>query len=248
MSGPTFHMYFEQNSAEWFNIRAGKVTASEMHRIITPTGKLPKIETTWAYMSKLIAEWYLGKPLGDNEYQSEFMSLGHENEQATVESFEFQTDMETTTVGFVECANGLVGCSPDRLILGPDGVPVGTLEVKTPAPQTQIGYLLDPSALEQKYFVQTQTQLWACRFEFGYIHTDSKPLPPIKPLRINRNEEFISKIEKQTNTFLEVMLKHREEIAARYGPPKAKPKLKGEYDPIFAGMGVSEADIEGLRQ
>lgn len=238
---PIFHTHFQQNSAEWFRIRVGKVTASEMTKIVTPTGKASS--QCSAYMNRLLAEWALGRSLTDDSYQSDYMTLGHDNEQATVESFEFQTEFTTSTVGFVERSDGLIGCSPDRLIDGG-----GTLEVKSPAPQTQIGYLLDPSELEKKYFVQIQTQLWICEFDFGYIHTDSKPLPPIKPVRVNRDEDFILKISTATNTFLETMLGHREALESKYGPFERPKKAATEADPLMAEFYMNDDDFTFFKE
>ena len=52
-----------QGSREWHQARLGLVTASEVNRIITPTGKPAKNDTSRAYMHKLLAEWALGEPV-----------------------------------------------------------------------------------------------------------------------------------------------------------------------------------------
>jgi hypothetical protein len=173
------------------------------------------------------------------------MELGHSSEQATVESFEFMTGMKTREVGFVSVGDPILyGCSPDRLIVRDDGEPLGTLEVKSVAPQTHMGYLMNPATLKEKYWVQVQAQLWICDLDFGYIHSDSKPLPPIDPVRVDRDEDFIFKLGEALALFIAELHVCRDRYAKAYGLPERK-SLAIASDPVFAGMEVSEADLEG---
>ena len=49
----------EQNSPEWFAARLGKITASNMDKIITPTGQQSK--QVGKYITQLIAEIITGE-------------------------------------------------------------------------------------------------------------------------------------------------------------------------------------------
>lgn len=229
---PIYHKHFEQRSAAWFRIRAGIPTASEMDRIITPTGK-PSKQCT-AYMHRLLSEWVLGEPIMD-EYESRYMLHGREYEEQAVQAFEFQTEQETTKVGFVTADDGLLGCSPDRLV-GDHG----TLEIKCPAPNTQIGYLLDTSVADE-YLVQVQAQMWITERDVSWVSSYHPKLPSVI-LEIRRDEEFIAKLATATRTFVDIMLQRREELEKRYGPFE-RPKIAAAPD-RDEDMKISEADLD----
>lgn len=204
---PIYHKHFEQRSAEWYRVRLGIPTASEMDRIITPGGKPSKQAV--GYMNRLLAEWVLGEPL--EHEQTHWMEWGQDHEAAAVKAFEFQSGLETSEVGFVTLDNGMAGCSPDRLV-----GECGTLELKCPAPQTQISYLLDESVADE-YMIQVQAQLWICEREKSWVASYHPKLTPVI-LEIPRDEDLISKIACAVNQFCDVLLQKRELLERQYGP------------------------------
>lgn len=235
---PVFHYEFEQNTTAWLSMRAGKVTASEIQRIITPK-TLKSSESSLGYANRLIAERILGRALQDSDYQSQFMELGRDNEAATVAAFEFQTELETSVVGFVERADGLAGCSPDRIIKG-----LASLEVKSPSAPIHVGYLLDPASLRDKYRLQSQFQMSVCEFDLGYICSNHNPLPPVI-LQVDRDEELIGKINSAVKVVTDYVLDKYFELEQKYGPfTKTEPKQI--EDALMNGMDVTEADIDDL--
>jgi len=203
-----YHNYFEQRSTEWYRIRLGIPTASEMHRIVTPTGKAST--QAGAYMNRLLAEWVLGEPIV-SDYESDYMAHGREHEGAAAKAFEFQTGLKTTEIGFVTTDDGMAGASPDRLVED-----AGTLELKCPAPQTHIGYMLSMSVAED-YKVQNQSQMWICEREKSWVSSYHPRLTPVI-LEIPRDDEFIAKLSAGVRTFVDVMLERRLELEKRYGP------------------------------
>lgn len=139
-----------QNSPEWFAARLGRVTASNMDMIISPTGK----ESTQAdkYMNRLIAEIITGQ--NEESFKGNaHTERGKEYEQESVDYYAFLNDCEPQPIGFCTTDDGFIGCSPDRLI-GADGI----LEIKT-----GLGHIFIESALneklEQEHRPQTQTAL-----------------------------------------------------------------------------------------
>lgn len=228
---PIFH-YFEQRTPEWYAIRCGIPTASEFHRIITPLGK-PSTQAA-GYMNRLLAEWVLGEPL-DNDYDNSYMQHGRENEAAAIKAFEFQTDLKTSKVGFVTTDDGLIGCSPDRLV-----EEIGTLEIKCPAPQTQIGYLLDTSVAKE-YKVQSQGQLSICERDKAWVSSYHPRLAP-SILETGRDDAFIRLMSSAVRMFVDLMLEKREELERRYGPfVRNEPRKPVANN--FGGLGLTGDDV-----
>lgn len=126
-----------QGSREWYGLRMGRPTASNFHRIITPKGEPSKQAV--AYMYRLIAERLLNETLDDDLGFVQYVRDGKEREPQAVATFEFTNELRLEPGGFITSDDGRIGASPDRCLKGMrEGV-----EVKCPAPQTQIRYLLD---------------------------------------------------------------------------------------------------------
>lgn len=180
-----------QGTSEWQSARLGIPTASCFDKIITPkTMKLSGQSDGYAH--QLIAEQILGEPL-DNA-TSGFMQRGTLLEQRAVSWYELQHDLDTDPVGFVLRDDRRVGCSPDRFV-GASGL----LEVKCPAADTHVGYLLDDEGIG--YRAQVQGQLWICERE--WIDTLSySPRMPNALVRQHRDEEFITKLAAAVEQFL----------------------------------------------
>jgi hypothetical protein len=146
------HFDVLQGSREWFSLRKGIPTASEMDKLLTPKGFKPSAQAD-KYLCKLLAEWFLDTPF-EVETRVWAMDVGIEREQQSIEYYEFFTGRATTPAGFCLHDSGLVGASPDRFV-GEEGL----LEAKNPLPHTQVSYLL-AGDLPAEYLLQTQTQLY----------------------------------------------------------------------------------------
>lgn len=170
-----------QGSPEWHTARMGKVTASGMDQIISPTGK----ESTQAekYMNKIIAEIVTGESC-DIFKGNVHTERGKEWEQEAAEYYSMLRGVELTKVGFCVTDDGLVGCSPDRFI-GDDGM----LEIKTGLPHIMIEYALNDK-LEQEHRPQTQSGLFVTDRQW----VDTMLYHPLmKPIiiRSDRNDIYI---------------------------------------------------------
>lgn len=180
----------KQGSDEWHRARLGIPTASRFDAIITKTGK-PSGQAE-GYMHELLAEWLIGEPL-DN-FDSSFMERGIIQEAEAVRWYEFQKDVEATTVGFCLMDDGQAGCSPDRLI-GNDGI----LEIKCPSAKVHVAYLLGSPV--DTYKVQIQGNLYICEREWLDILSYNPAMPP-KIVRCHRDEEFLDKFGTLLRDFL----------------------------------------------
>jgi hypothetical protein len=185
-----------QRSPEWHALRLGKPTASEFHKIITPkTGKLSAQARKFA--CRLIAERLLNEPL-DLLDGIEAIERGKGMEPDAVAQYEFAEEIETQPVGFVTTDDGLVGASPDRMIVG---APAG-LEVKCPLLPTHIGYWLDGPGDE--YRPQVQGQLWVAEFEWLDFYSYHPQMEPVR-LRTQRDDAYIKLIEQALRDFNDML-------------------------------------------
>lgn len=138
---PKIHR-MEQRSEEWFEVRKGKMTASNA-ATIAANGK--GLET---YIYNLLSEKYALN--SDESYISQDMLRGIEREDQARMTYEIQND-DTEQVGFIEM-DEYTGCSPDGLI-GKDG----GLELKCPNNQNFFRLLVDgEDAIDSKYLWQVQ--------------------------------------------------------------------------------------------
>lgn len=174
-----------QYTEKWEALRLGMPTASNFSSIITPTGKPAKNDTMRKYAYTLIAERICEQRM--DTYMSPAMELGKMLEGEAITEYEVQKGVTVDSIGYVTDDNNIVGCSPDGLI-GEDGI----LEVKCPAPHTQIGYFLG-EPLDINYKFQTQGQLYVTGRKWCDLityHPRMTLLPKI--IRIERDEDYIN--------------------------------------------------------
>lgn len=179
----------KQGSDEWVNARLGIPTASQFGRIFTPGGRPSSAADD--YLCQLLAERLLGVPV---DVSSEYMERGRGLEPDAVAFYEFERDADTTPVGFVTSDDGLVGCSPDRLV-GDDG----GLEIKIPSAKVHISYMLE-GMLDGRYKPQVQGGLWVS----GRRWWDTLSYHPgLRPalFRVERDEPYIAALAKEVYAF-----------------------------------------------
>ena len=134
-----------QRSDEWFDIRKGKMTASNAQAIAVG-GK--GLET---YVYSILAEKYSNNR---DSYINSDIERGIEQEEQARMTYEIENE-EVDTVGFLEL-DEYVGCSPDGLV-GDDG----GLEIKCPNNVNYFKLMLEKEkAIDSKYIWQVQTCLY----------------------------------------------------------------------------------------
>jgi hypothetical protein len=152
-----------QGSDEWDQIRLGRFTSSEIHKLLTnPRSKADKeagkfSETALTYINVKVAESITGhKKLDSYAFP---LVHGKETEPEAVAYFCEKKGFEHTPIGFIVFGDH-AGGSPDGLINETD-----ILEVKCPyALNTHIDYLLltdqyDLMRLKPEYYFQCQSNL-----------------------------------------------------------------------------------------
>jgi len=180
------HNEINQNSPEWFQIRCGKLTASDAQAIAT-RGK--GLETL---VAKKVAEILTGEA-EENGYTNQFMENGHTLEDDARIAYELETGNIVDCVGFCE-RDKWSGASPDGMV-GEDGL----VEIKN-----KIGYLFVLEMLDDKidsgHYWQTQYQLWVTGRQWCdyLVHNPRFPKKLIIK-RVTRDEDAIAKIEAGVN-------------------------------------------------
>jgi putative phage-type endonuclease len=189
----------EQRTDEWYAQRLGKVTASRIADMMAKT----KTKGEWGasranYAAQLVCERLTGKP-GDN-YQSEAMRYGTENEPLARAAYEFRTDNTVELCGFVDHPRiAMSGASPDGLV-GPNGL----IEIKVPNSATHIDTLLS-ATVPSRYVLQIQWQLACTGREFcDYVSFDPRLPEEMKLWRatVYRDDVQIATLEREVEAFL----------------------------------------------
>jgi len=163
------HFDIAQNSDEWMEIRRGRFTASSFADLFMS-------KSTAGYkkaIRKVVYERLTGE--SPESFKSDYMDRGHEIEPLAREQYEINSFNTVKNGGFFEL-DEWVGCSPDGLI-DDDGL----LEIKSPAYNTFIDYLLS-GQVPSEYTYQIQGQLYVT----GRKWTDFVAYHPSLPIIIIR--------------------------------------------------------------
>jgi len=201
-----------QGSSDWEILRLGIPTASEFKSIVQPTtGELSMSkdkkglsEKAKKYAYRLIAEKLLMRPTQSLD-GLEWIERGKELEAAAAKLYEFENDVETQEVGFFTTDCGMIGASPDRLVLNVNG----GLEIKCPAPQTHIGYMID--GFDGDYVSQAQGQIYVAELDWVDRYSYHPEMPPLKE-RTFRDDAYIKNLASALNAFNEIRLEMFEKI------------------------------------
>ena len=173
---------FEQRTEDWYNIRKGKMTASNADTIIA-NGK--GLET---YIYNLMAEYYSSAE--KENYINADMQRGIDLEPEARLEFEFYTDLDVQEVGFVEY-NDFIGVSPDGLV-GDDGL----IEIKCPNDSIYFKLLLSNN-IKPEYIAQMQMQMYVTDRQYCYFVSYNPNFEKSLYIKkISRDEEMINKLKK----------------------------------------------------
>lgn len=207
-----------QGTNDWFRARLGYITSSNVHFVMksprqTKTNPNPEIfsDTAKGYLYQVAAERNLWPSvIEDDEQFEEYLyrvelsnkaiRYGQENEDIARKVYEAKMKCEVTQAGFIlhpEIAN--YGDSPDGVVLGEDGKPVGTIEIKCPKPETFMRYKAnihnaeDLKAEKPEYYWQCQSHCECNQVQWcDFIFFDKMQRNGFVCIRIERNEEDIA--------------------------------------------------------
>lgn len=115
----------EQNTDEWFGLRSGSLTSSNLGCVMAKYGKAFG-DPAKQLAIKIAIEQITGKPV-EGGYSNSSFDRGHEEEPIARMLYEQETFSEVTNGGYFDA--GFEGCSPDGLV-NEDGV----IEIKSAIP------------------------------------------------------------------------------------------------------------------
>jgi hypothetical protein len=193
-----------QGSPAWEACRLGLPTASRYDEILTPK-TLKASASAPKYRNQLLAEWLCGYAI-DFGGKSGFMDRGTEMEPEARAWYEFDRGCDVTVAGFVLRDDGETGGSPDGLVDEDGGI-----EIKCPAIHTHIGYLLDPASLVAEYKGQTQGYMYLTGRAWWDVVSYNPQLPKVVQ-RIERDEEYISALDRALGVFIQFLNEAKEQL------------------------------------
>lgn len=190
----------EQNSDQWFALRAGIPTASEFSKLITTKGKISTSINLVAY--ELAAEKYVGGQV-DSWDGNKWTERGKELEPLASSAYCFKNDCDVETVGFVTDDKNTMGCSPDRFV-GEDGM----IEIKCLMAKHHVKEMVfhkENNTSVSDYYHQVQAQMMICErkwCDLVFYHPDL-------PLHIVRHTPDLE-LWKQMNVAVKEVIKLRD--------------------------------------
>lgn len=194
----------EQRSEEWFDARAGRITASRMCDVMAfsdggvyLSGKRkgqPKevrpLKARTDYIHQLAAERLTNKPR--KQVKAWALQWGREIEPVAVAAYEAETGHIVTPAGFISHPRyDFIGASPDFTIEEDGGG-----EIKCPeSSEVHLATLLE--GLPDEHIEQIQGGLWVTHrkwWDFISYHPDFPAELRLYIQRVERNEEYIAKL------------------------------------------------------
>lgn len=193
----------EQRSEDWFQARAGKITASRMADVLTErergefksgprkgqTKPQPKNITDYAY--QLAAERLTGLPR--KQVKAAALAWGREVEPAAMAAYQAETGFIVEECGFfLHPEFDFIGASPDFLVGEHGGG-----EIKSPeSAEVHLETLL--TGLPDEHIAQIQAGLWVTGrqwWDFVSYHPSFAEQYRLYVQRVNRDDAFIANME-----------------------------------------------------
>ena len=172
---PEIHT-MEQYSDEWWALRAGRFTASQASKLLTPTGKL---STQYkAELGRLIAEHIGLQEPERNTVETEWMTRGSDMEKEARNWLAVAENLELEEVGMITDGSHIIGASPDAIHRNLCVFEIIPCEIKVPKPATHIKWLLD-GGVPKEHLAQVHFQIAVCESSGGYFMSYHPELEPL---------------------------------------------------------------------
>ncbi len=198
----------EQGHIDWFKLRMGIPTASELGNLLTPEFELRKGEMPKSFVYSKVAEAWSGRPLiSTGNWNTE---QGQILEDEAIPWYALEYDKKIKQVGFITTDDGRFGCSPDGLIRSDDcdsehfkiinglGYECG-IEIKSPAAHTHCKYLC-MGVLPKEYVAQVYGSMFVTGFK-KWIFVSYRRGFPALVLEIQRDDKAMNAIGAAVDAF-----------------------------------------------
>lgn len=197
----------QQNTEEWRNARAGKITASMMKAALAfdPGGSIYKsgpkkgqerparsLQARTDYIYDIVAEILTGQ--AKEPIRAKALDWGHDVESAARAEYEVETAQVVQVVGFVtHPVFPFIGCSPDGLV-GTQGL----TQIKCPADSANHIITLE-TGMPEEHIPQVQGEMFVTdRVWSDFVSFDPRMPPGFRfyRQRIMRDESYIAELSK----------------------------------------------------
>lgn len=218
----------EQGSPEWFNARAGVITASKIKEVRARLKNGDWSAAAKKYAFRLAFE-RVSKGVLDDTYSNAYMKRGSALEEDARILHESNNNILIDTAGFFVSECGLLGASPDGLInhdggaeykcfLSPDELMPILLagDVSTVMDQVQ-ACMLATGRTWWEFFLYTPQIAGVCE-------------KPYKIFRIERDDDYIAEMLDDLKEFDALILVYLETIAKQYGIAAQEPDFMPENE------------------
>lgn len=187
-----------QGSVEWLEARRGKLCASEMKLIVTPTLKIAANEKERAHLYELLAQRITGHV--EPHYIGDDMLRGFEDEIKARDAYS-KNYAPVEQVGFItnDWLGFPIGYSPDGKIIGKRA----GIEAKSRRQRFQVQTILENVVGEDipaDYVIQVQTGLMVAEWEFIDFLSYSGGLP-MAVIRVHPDPQVQAAIEEAACAF-----------------------------------------------
>jgi len=189
----------EQNSDDWFKLRAGNLTSSNLSKVMANYGKAFG-EPAKKLAVNIALEQVTGKPIASG-YSNDHMTRGHEQEPMARMLYENTTFCEVTNGGFF--SGDFFGCSPDGM------VSEGVIEIKSVTPHVHLANI-SRGGIDPAYKWQCCANLYYTGSEWLDFISYCADFPPDKQLYICRIErdtitEEIEQVQARIELFKDIV-------------------------------------------
>jgi len=144
----------EQNTDEWLDMRSGKLTGSNISKVMANYPKSFGVPAK-NLAASIACEQVTGKRIQSNQYSNAHMERGHEQEPLSRAAYEREFFIDVSNGGFYD--NGNTGCSPDGIVID------GLIEIKSVVPHVHYNNIrrasFDPAYKWQLLFNVTESNL-----------------------------------------------------------------------------------------
>ena len=195
--------HMPQRSPEWHAIRIGKVTASEVVRVLAKI-KTGEAATRAGYRVEKAVEQVTGLSQSDQSIgEKPWVQHGTATEGEALAAYEASTGSLVERIGFVEHDTLAAGCSPDGFV-DTDGM----VEVKCPMTKTHLGYWADGFRVPPAYVPQITMALWLTGRQWcDFVSYDPRLTAPLDRLRLfvvrhQRDEKAMMDMDRDVRAFL----------------------------------------------
>jgi len=225
----TYHHDITQGTPEWLELRRGRLTASEMKFLVTPTLKVAANDKERAHLWDLLAQRITGRV--DEKYQFDAMLRGHAEEAEA--RYTYETHYQAVEVcGFVtnDRHGFTLGYSPDGLV-GANGL----IECKSRLSKFQVETICKWEVPDE-HVIQLQSALLISEREWldfisysNGMHMAAIPVEPdpvVHDAILNAADLFERKMATKLEEYRGRLVEHAQRlIPTIYSPPEGEISL-----------------------